>query len=269
MLHYNRLVLSALAASLLVLSFTGPARAQSAPGGVKNVVLVHGAFADGSSWAKIIPALQAKGLRVIAVQNPLTSLDDDVAAAKRAIAMMDGPVLLVGHSWGGVVITEAGNDPKVAGLLYVAALAPGDGQSIADVVQDTPPAPGNAEYRVDASGFQTLTAKGIDEDFAQDVPAAERKVVYATQGPWAKKAPTEKVSKAAWKTKPVWSIIAGQDRMINPDLQRTQAKTMKATTLELKTSHVPMVSQPDKVAAFIIKAAQQVPARPKAVAAGK
>jgi pimeloyl-ACP methyl ester carboxylesterase len=215
MLHYNRPVLSALAASLLAISIAVPARAQSTPAGVKNVVLVHGAFADGSSWAKVIPALQARGLRVIAVQNPLTSLADDVAAARRAIDMMDGPVLMVGHSWGGVVITEAGNDPKVAGLLYVAALAPGDGQSVADAVQGTPPAPGNAEYRVDASGFQSLTAKGIDQFFAQDVPAAERKIIFATQGPWAKTAPTEKVSKAAWKNKPSWSIIAGADRMIN------------------------------------------------------
>jgi pimeloyl-ACP methyl ester carboxylesterase len=269
MFHSNRLVLSALAASLLALSFIGPARAQSTPAGVKNVVLVHGAFADGSSWAKIIPALQAKGLRVIAVQNPLTSLGDDVAAAKRAIALMDGPVLLVGHSWGGVVITEAGNDPKVAGLLYVAALAPGDGQSVADAVKGTPPALGNAEFRVDASGFQSLTAKGIDQFFAQDVSAAERKIIFATQGPWAKTAPTEKVSKAAWKNKPSWNIVAGQDRMINPELQRAQAKTMKATTLELKTSHVPMVSQPDKVAAFIIKATQQLPTGHKTVAAGK
>ncbi len=269
MFYFNRLVLRALAASLLVFSFAVPAQSQSAPRGVKNVVLVHGAFADGSSWAKVIPVLQAKGFRVIAVQNPLTSLADDVAAAKRAIAMMDGPVLLVGHSWGGVVITEAGNDPKVAGLLYVAALAPGDGQSIVDVVQNTPPAPGNIEYRVDASGFQSLTAKGIDQFFAQDVSAAERKVIFATQGPWAKTAPTEKVSKAAWKNKPSWSIIACEDRMINPDLQQAQAKAMKATTLELKTSHVPMVSQPDKVAAFIIKATQQLPAGQKAVTVGK
>jgi pimeloyl-ACP methyl ester carboxylesterase len=121
MLHLKFLVISATAISLFVFSFTSPARAQSAPKGVKNVVLVHGAFADGSSWAKVIPLLQAKGFNVIAVQNPLTSLGDDVAAAQRAIALMDGPVLLVGHSWGGVVITEAGNDPRVAGLLYVAA----------------------------------------------------------------------------------------------------------------------------------------------------
>ncbi|CAA9339628.1 MAG: hypothetical protein AVDCRST_MAG56-7849 [uncultured Cytophagales bacterium] len=269
MSHFKRLVLSALFASVLTLSSTLPARAQSAPAGVKNVVLVHGAFADGSSWAKVIPVLQAKGFRVIAVQNPLTSLADDVAAAKRAIAMMDGPVLLVGHSWGGMVITEAGNDPKVAGLLYVAALVPNDGQSVADALQGAPAAPGNAEYRTDAAGFQTLTAKGIDQFFAQDVPAAERKVIFATQGPWAKKAVTDKVSRAAWKTKPSWNVIAGQDRMISPVVQRTQAKTTKATVLELNTSHVPMVSEPGKVAAFIIKAAGQLPAGAKAVAAGE
>ncbi len=269
MFHSNPPVLSVLTALLLAFSFSGPSRAQSPPAGVNNVVLVHGAFADGSSWAKIIPALQARGLRVIAVQNPLTSLGDDVAAAKRAIASMDGPVLLVGHSWGGMVITEAGNDPKVAGLLYVAALVPDDNQSVVDAVQGFPPAPGNAEYRVDAAGFQSLTAKGIDQFFAQDVPAAERKVMFVTQGSWAKKATTEKVSKAAWKTRPSWSIIAAEDRMINPELQRAKAKMMKATMLELKTGHVPMVSQPDQVAAFVLKAARQVPAKPKAVTAGK
>ena len=125
--------------------------------GIKNVVLVHGAFADGSSWSKVISLLQAEGLNVIAVQNPLTSLEDDVAATKRAIALMDGPVLLAGHSYGGMVITEAGNDPKVAGLLYVCALIPDDGQSVADVVKAFPAAPGSAEFKPDASGFLSLS----------------------------------------------------------------------------------------------------------------
>src|SRR5687768_12763710 len=124
---------------------SGPAGAQttSGPKGVKNIVLVHGAFADGSSWAKIIPGLHASGLNIIAVQNPLTSFEEDVAATKRAIALMDGPILLVGHSYGGMVITEAGNDPKVAGLVYVCALVPNDGQSVVDVTQAFPPAPGS------------------------------------------------------------------------------------------------------------------------------
>ena len=141
---------------------------------VKNVVLVHGAFADGSSYAKVISLLEAKGLHVTAVQNPLSSLADDVAATKRVIAMQDGPVILVGHSWAGMVISEAGNDPKVAGLVYVAAIVPDENQSADDVIKSYLPPPGLAEAKPDAAGFLSLTRKGIDEDFVPDVPAAER-----------------------------------------------------------------------------------------------
>jgi pimeloyl-ACP methyl ester carboxylesterase len=258
----NKILHQALITLFLVLTTHQQILAQSAAKGVKNVVLVHGAFADGSSWAKLIPLLQAKGYNVTAVQNPLTSLEDDVAATKRAIALMNGPVLLVGHSWGGTVITEAGNDPKVAGLVYVAASVPKDGQSLLDVVQGYPVAPGSAEFREDAWGFQSLTLKGIDEDFAQDVSPKERAVIFATQVPWAKKSVSQKITKAAWKTKPSWFIVAANDRMIDPDLERAEAKMIKATTLELQSSHVPMVSQPGRVAAFIIDAARSVPAQP-------
>ena len=227
------------------------------PTGVKNVVLVHGTWADGSSWAKVIPLLEAKGLHVISVQNPLTSLGDDVAATKRAIELMSGPVLLVGHSWGGVVITEAGMDPKVAGLVYVAAFAPNDDQSLVDASKAFPPTPGLAEAKPDASGFLALTSKGIHEDFCPDLPLAERKLVLATQGPWSATCTTDKVSKAAWKVKPNWYIVASEDRMISPDLERQFAKTMKATTLEVKASHVPMLSQPKQVADFISQAASK------------
>ncbi len=268
MFHSIRLVLSALVIALAACSFSPSARAQSAPAGVKNVVLVHGAFADGSSWGKVIPMLLAKGLNVVAVQLPLTSLADDVAATKRALARTNGPVLLVGHSWGGVVITEAGNDPRVTGLLYVSALVPDDGQAVADLGKNYPPAPGNPEYREDASGFLSLTAKGMEEHFVPDATPDERKIIYATQGPWAKKALGDKVSKAAWKTKPSWNIVDTEDHMIRADLQRDQAKRTKATTLELKAGHVPMLSQPAKVAAFIVEAARQAPAPAKAVAAG-
>lgn len=242
----------------MIASTLSAADAQSAKTGVTNVVLVHGAFADGSSWSNVIPLLEAKGLRVIAVQNPLTSLADDVAATKRAIAFQNGPVLLVGHSWGGAVITEAGNDPRVAGLVYVAAGAPDEGQSFGEMGQAAPPAPGTEEIRPDASGFLSLTAKGIKEDFAQDLSEAETRLMFATQGPWSIKALGDKISKAAWKTKPCWYIAASEDRMINPDLQQTLARKIKATTLTLKTSHVPMVSQPEKVADFILEAARQV-----------
>ena len=232
------------------------ANSQSSSKGIKNVVLVHGAFADGSSWAKVIPLLQAKGYNVIAVQNPLTSLEDDVAATKRAIALMNGPVLLVAHSYGGVVITEAGNDPKVAGLVYVDALIPNDGQSVTDVIQPYPPSPGNKEFQQDASGFLSLSFKGIDSHFAQDLTTEERKVLYATQIPWAAKATVTKISKAAWKDKPSWCVIGLNDETVPPLLTRAEAKMINATTLELKSSHVPMLSQPNKVAAFIISAAQ-------------
>lgn len=223
---------------------------------IKNIVLVHGAFADGSSWSKVIPQLQAKGLNVIAVQNPLTSLEEDVAATKRAIALMDGPVLLVGHSYGGMVITEAGNDPKVAGLVYVCALVPNDGQTVVDVTSAFPPAPGSAEFRQDASGFLSLSPKGINEYFAQDLPAEERQVMVATQTPWAGKATVTKISTAAWKDKPSWFIVGTEDLMVPVDLARAEAKMIKAKTTELKSSHVPMVSLPGKVAEVIIGAAQ-------------
>jgi len=139
---------------------------------VRNIVLVHGAWADGSSWAKVIPLLQKAGLNAVAVQNPLTSFDDDVAATRRAIALQDGPVILVGHSWGGVVITEAGSDPKVVGLVYVAAFAPEVGVPVKDLGKDFPAPPGSAEIRADSKGFLTLTTKGVMESFAPDLPLA-------------------------------------------------------------------------------------------------
>lgn len=229
----------------------------AAVAGVKNIVLVHGAFADGSSWVKIIPLLEAKGYNVVAVQNPLSSLADDVAATKRAIAHQNGPVLLVGHSWGGAVITEAGTDPKVAGLLYVAAGAPDEGQSFGELMKMAAPPAGANAFQPDAAGFLRLTRAGVAKDFAQDLPAAESQLIFATQGPWAVKAVGDKISTAAWKTKPSWYIVASKDRMINPDLQRTLAKKLNATTLVLETSHVPMLSQPAKVAAFISDAASK------------
>lgn len=259
MLPLPHLALGALAALPLALSILAPAPEPTAPAGVKNIVLVHGAFADGSSWAKIIPLLTAKGYHVTAVQNPLTSLADDVAATKRALALQTGPVLLVGHSYGGVVITEAGNDPKVAGLVYVAAAAPEAGQSFVDMAQAGPPPLGTHAFQADAAGFLSLTPEGAQHDFAPDLPVAERSLIYATQGPWA--AAKDKISTPAWKAKPSWYIVASEDHMINPDLERSLAKRMQATTLVLKSSHVPMLSQPEKVAAFISEAAEKVPVK--------
>ena len=253
--QFTKVTLLALSIAAII---PGVANSQSVKKGIKNIVLVHGAFADGSSWSKVIPLLQSKGYNVVAVQNPLTSLQDDVAATKRAIAAMDGPVLLVGHSWAGVVITESGNDPKVKGLMYVCAFAPDDNQSLTDVAKDFPPAHGNTAVQVSPSGFLSLSSQGINEDFAQDLPSAERNVIFATQGEWGAQCTTAKVSIAAWKNKPTWFIVGTEDHMINPDLERAEAKRMKATTIELKTSHIPMVSQPKNVADFIIAAAQKL-----------
>jgi pimeloyl-ACP methyl ester carboxylesterase len=224
--------------------------------GVRNIVLVHGAWADGSSWAKVIPLLENAGLKAVAVQNPLTSFADDVAATKRAIALQDGPVILVGHSWGGVVITEVGSDPKVAGLVYVAAFAPDVGEAVSDLGKDLPPPPGGAELRPDPDGYLTITTKGVNESFAPDLPSSQRKLIAATQGATNSALFGAKVTNAAWKTKPNWYVVASKDRMIQPDLERKFAKTIKAKTITVPSSHVAMLSHPTEVAKLIIDAAR-------------
>jgi pimeloyl-ACP methyl ester carboxylesterase len=248
----------ALLAVATLFSLPQCSKSQSITKGVKNIVLVHGAFADGSSWAKVIAQLQAKGYNVVAVQNPLISLKEDVAATKRAIAQMDGPVLLVAHSFGGMVITEAGKDPKVAGLLYVAALVPDEGQSGNDVNALMPTTGIEKEFLISADGYASLSTKAVNEFFVPDALPEEKRLVYATQVPLSGAEAGEKVYSPAWKTKPSWYIVAAQDRVINPDLERFKAKQIKATTIELKSSHVPMVTQPNKVTDFIISAAQKL-----------
>src|SRR5256884_5057101 len=243
------------AAIIPLLAGNRPASETAAAPTVRNVVLVHGAFADGSSWAKVIPLLEAKGLHVTAVQNPLSSLADDVAATKRAIAMQDGPVILVGHSWAGMVISEAGNDPKVTGLVYVAAIVPDEGQAANDVLKPYAPASGFAEVKPDASGFLSLTRKGVDEDFVPDLSPAERAIVHATQGAWNSACLADKVSAPAWKTKQSWFIVAANDRIVPPEYEQAIAEHIHATTTTLAAGHVPMLSKPKQVAAVIIEAA--------------
>jgi pimeloyl-ACP methyl ester carboxylesterase len=223
-----------------------------------TVVLVHGAFADGSSWNKIIPLLQAKGLSVIAIQNPLTSLADDVAATKRVLDAQTGPVVLVGHSWGGTVITQAGNHPLVAALVYVAAFAPSDGQSSMDTSKGFPTPPGIGKLAPYADGFVRLPSDAVATDFAQDVSKAEANLIAVTQGPIRGANFGEKVEHAAWQSRPCWYIVATKDRMIDPDQERAMAKKINATTRELATSHVPMASRPKDVADVILAAAHQV-----------
>jgi pimeloyl-ACP methyl ester carboxylesterase len=241
------------AAFLLICQAALPAVAQEK--GEKTVVLVHGAFSDGSSWEKVIPLLEARGLHVVAVQNPLTSLADDVAATKRVIDAQKGPVILVGHSWAGTVITEAGASEKVAALVYVAAFAPDVGESSSDLGKAAPPPPGLSSVHSDSAGYLYLSPEGVAHDFAPDLPAAKTKVMAVTQGPIFGKAFAEKVANAAWKTKPSWYVVAEKDRMIQPDVERAMAKKINATVTSLPTSHVPMLSRPKEVAAVILAAA--------------
>lgn len=219
-----------------------------------SVVIVHGAFADGSDWAKVVPLLQAKGVAVTVVQNPLTSLADDVAATRRALSNQQGKVVLVGHSWGGTVITEAGSDQKVSALVYVAAFAPEVGQTSGEQGQGAPTPPGISQIKADSNGFLYLTPEGMAKDFAQDLPAAQTAVMTATQGPIRASAFEDKTTVSAWKTKPSWYLLATEDRMIHPDVQRSAAKRIGATLAELSSSHVPQQSQPAEVAAVILRA---------------
>jgi pimeloyl-ACP methyl ester carboxylesterase len=244
-------------ASALAVSGLGatPAAAEQAP---TTVVLVHGAFADGSSWNEVIPLLQAKGLKVVAVQNPLTSLAEDVAFTRRAIDSQKGPVVLVGHSWGGTVITQAGNDHRVKALVYVAAFAPSKGQSTNDLVKPYPTPPGLANPQVDASGFLTLSPETVARHFAQDASPARANLLATTQGAIRGANFDEKVGAAAWETRPSWAMVTEQDHMIDPNLLRDLAKKIRAKVTSLPSGHVPMVSMAPEVANVIIEAANSV-----------
>lgn len=222
----------------------------------KNVVLVHGAFADGSSWDKVIPLLEAKGLHVVAVQNPLSSLDGDVAATHRVIEQQNGPVILVGHSWAGAVITQAGNDDKVKALVYVAAFAPQKDQSINDILKGKPAPSWASALQKDSAGYLTLSTDAIINDFAQDLPVAQARLVAATQGPWFAGCTDDKVTQPAWQSKPSWFVVTEKDRMIPPALQDAMAHQIGATEIKVDASHVAMLSKPTEVAAAIEEAAR-------------
>lgn len=219
-----------------------------------TAVLVHGAFADGSSWNKVIARLQRDGFNVVAVQNPLTSLADDVAATRRAIGLVQGDVVLVGHSWAGTVITEAGVDPKVKGVVYVAAFAPAPGQSTGEQGKDYATPPGLGKLAATGDGYLYLPAAAVKTDFAPDVPSAEAAQVAATQGLIRAAAFDDKVSQAAWQSRPSWFVVSSQDRMIDPQLQRDTASRIHAHTTEIASSHTSMLSHPDAVANVIEEA---------------
>jgi pimeloyl-ACP methyl ester carboxylesterase len=235
-----------------------PALAQStqasACASVKNVVLVHGLFADGSSWMKVIPLLQAKGLHVTAVQNPTTSLDADVAAVKRVLSRQDGPTLLVAHSYGGMVISQAGDDPKVCGLVYVAARAPDANEDYTALTKKFPPAPASTGLQWSADGYGSLSEEAFVNDFAGDLPKSEARAYFAVQQPMGKAITMAKTTVAAWHDKPTWYVVSTEDRTINADLERFMAKRMGAKTIEIKASHIVLVSHPKEVSDLILDA---------------
>jgi pimeloyl-ACP methyl ester carboxylesterase len=239
-----------------VLALAGLVHAQSQEAPVKNIVLVHGAFADGTSWAKVIPILEARGFHVVAVQNPLTSLSDDVNATRRIIAMQDGPVILVGHSWGGAVISEVGDDPKVAGLVYVAAYVPDVGKSANDTSNPFGPTPGQKAIQVDAQHFAWMSEEGILNSFADGLPMRERRLVLAVQGQIYGPMFDEKLTHAAWKSKPSWHVIATKDHTLSPAMEKAGAKKASGVAISIPSCHVAMLQEPEKVADVITEAAK-------------
>jgi pimeloyl-ACP methyl ester carboxylesterase len=244
-------LLTGAAASLI--STRGMA-ANATPPKAGNVVLVHGLFADGSSWSEVIPRLQAAGLNVTSVQNPLTTLPEAVASAERVLARQDGPTVLVGHSFSGMIVTEAGVHPNVSALVYVAARAPDAGEDWGALVAKYPKPPASAGV-IKKDGFFWLNEDAFLRDFAGDVEPSKARALYAVQGRGADALSNAKTTTAAWRVKPTWYQVSAEDRTINPDLERFLAKRMHATTIELDSSHVSLVSHPKEIADLILLAA--------------
>jgi pimeloyl-ACP methyl ester carboxylesterase len=220
----------------------------------RNVVLVHGLFADGSSWIEVIPRLQSAGLNVTSVQNPLTTLPDAVAAAKRVLNRQDGPTVFAGHSFSGMIVTEAGVHPNVSALVYVAARAPDAGEDYAALAKKYPTPPATAGIVFDGDEGR-LTEAAFLRDFGGDLPPAKARALYAVQQPVNKELLTGKTANAAWRSKPSFYAVSTEDRTINPDLERFMAKRMGAKTIELKSSHLSLISHPNDIAKLIIEAA--------------
>ncbi|ANP86100.1 alpha/beta fold hydrolase [Rhizobium leguminosarum] len=250
---FSAALVACAAASLLA---TRGMAATSAPVKVRNVVLAHGLFADGSCWTEVIARLQAAGLNATAVQNPLTTLPEAVAAVKRVLDRQDGPTVLVGHSFSGMMVTETGVHPDVSALVYVAARAPDAGEDYTALAKTFPTPPASAGIVFDGDEGR-LSEEAFLHDFAGDLPEAKAKVLYAVQQPFQKALLTGKTTQAAWRSKPSWYAVSTEDRTINPDLERFMAKRMGAKTIEVKASHLSLISHPDEIARLIIEAAGQ------------
>ncbi len=251
----NRRVFSSTLAAAAIAAATS-ARAQGKAPLVRadNVVFVHGLFADGSCWTEVIPHLQARGLNVTSVQNPLTTLPDAVASAVRVLDRQPGPTVLVGHSFSGMIVTEAGVHPKVSSLVYVAARAPDAGEDYTKLASTFPTPPATAGIVFDGEEGR-LTEEAFLRDFAGDLPREKAKVLYAVQEPFYKALLTGKTTNAAWRSKPSFYSVSTEDRTINPDLERFMAKRMGAKTIEVKASHLSMISHPATIAELILEAA--------------
>jgi pimeloyl-ACP methyl ester carboxylesterase len=252
----NKIKGGVLATTVVLATIAGQvneAKAQS----VKNVVLVHGAFADGSGYKALYTVLTKKGYRVTVVQNPLTSLEDDVNATKVALDKQDGPAILVGHSWGGAVITEAGNHPKVAALVYIAAFQPDNGESALQWLQTAPPAPENGVLSPDDKGIVYYDQAKYHAGFCADISKEEADFMYASQGAFYAKGFITPITHAAWRDKPAYALVATEDKSIAPEIQHAMYKRSNTKVTEVKGSHVIFMSQPEKVAAVIIEAAKK------------
>jgi pimeloyl-ACP methyl ester carboxylesterase len=245
----KRFLATSAAAAVLALGTVGVASAEP----VKNVVLVHGAFADGSGWRAVADILERDGYSVCIVQEPETSLADDAAATKRMIERVNAPLILVGHSYGGAVITQAGNEPQVRGLVYIAAFQPDNGETLGDLLKQKPPAANSAVPA--GEGYVIVDPKAFHADFAADLPEKEANFMAISQVPISVTAFGTPITNAAWHNKPSWYAVATEDRMINPDLERFTAKRAGSTTIEVKGSHAILMSQPDIVAKLIEQAA--------------
>jgi pimeloyl-ACP methyl ester carboxylesterase len=221
----------------------------------RSVVLVHGLYADGSSWIDVVPLLQNAGLSVAVVQNPLTTLADAVAETRRVLALQTGPVVLAGHSWSGTLVSEVGDDPSVSSLVYIAARAPDAGEDFPALAKQFPTPPASAGVVLAPDGYDQLSEPAFLNDFAGGVPAQRARALYAVQGRNLSTLPGERTTAAAWRNKPAWYQVSTQDRTIDPDFERFLANRMGAHTIELDTSHLSLITHPQQVAALILAAA--------------